>query len=88
MIVPKLVGNDIEIEGEMKLGDKVPNLCCQGFDWVVSGVHVDVWGICQNPDCPICNQDMTTDDDQYKGISYRDEEAIAEHILVQSGALV
>lgn len=81
MIVPKLVNDEIIVEGEMRIGDKVSGLCCQGFDWVVATILVDVWGVCQNPDCPDYNHDMTPEDDPYRGASHRDVYDITDWVL-------
>ena len=81
MITPKLVNDDIVIEGEMQVDDRVPNLCCQGFDWVVATTIIDVWGVCQNPDCHDYQKNMKPEDDPYRGVSHWDVRDLAEWML-------
>lgn len=74
MITPQIVNDDIVINGEMHVGDKVPGLCCPGFDWEVSAIFSDVWGNCTNPNCPVSS-------DPYKGVSHKDIYDIADWML-------
>lgn len=80
MITPKLVNDDIVIEGEMQVGDKILGLCCSGFDWEVSAIIVDVWGNCTNPDCPNHNDELGRND-PYHGVSHKDVWDIADWML-------
>ena len=78
------------ITGEMVAGDKVPNRCCQGFDWEVMAVFpadtpedISVWGKCHNPDCPDWQRVPT---DMYRGVSHVSAGDLAEWLLAYSAS--
>lgn len=82
MIKPILDNDDIVVEGEMLVGDKIHGLCCSGYDWEVSAILDSVWGNCSNPNCPA--YDMTIGpDDHYRGVSHKDVFDIAEWMIGQ-----
>ena len=81
MIIPKLVNDDIIIEGEMQVGEKINGLCCAGFDWEVSAIFDSVWGNCANPDCPAYNADLGKENDPYGGVSHKDIYDIADWMI-------
>ena len=81
------------ITGEMTVGDKVPNRCCQGFDWEVMAVFpadtpedVSVWGLCYNPDCPDYQQDIGPAD-TYRGVTHVSVGDLAEWLLENNSQL-
>lgn len=80
MIIPSIVNDEIVIEGEMQEGDRIPGLCCAGYDWVVSTILSSVWGNCDNPNCPAYDMNIGPED-HYRGVSYKDVYDIAEWIL-------
>lgn len=87
MITAKLIKHDdgqeeIEVTGEVHVGDVYPNVCCPGFDWVVSEIIIDAWGNCTNPDCKeLQPQYQHWYEDPYFGVSHRDVETLADRII-------
>lgn len=80
MIKPSIINDDIGIEGEMQVGDKVMGMCCPGHEWEVSAILDSVWGNCSNPDCPAYDMSIGADD-HYRGVSYKDVYSIAEWMI-------
>lgn len=80
MIEPSIANNEIIIEGEMLIGDKIPDFCCPGYEWEVSAILDSVWGNCSNPDCPAYDMSIGPDD-HYRGVSHKDVFDIAEWML-------
>lgn len=70
------------ISGQMQVGEKVPDFCCDGFDWEVSAVLDSIWGNCSNPDCPNYQADIGPTD-MYRGVSYTDVGDLAEWLINQ-----
>ncbi len=58
--------------GKMIEGQKFMSICCEGFEWEVIMIILDVWGICRNPDCPVGK------DTYYHGVSHCDEDKLVE----------
>lgn len=59
MLTPRDVDGNLFVDGRVEVGDKYPNICCQGHEWEVLVVFPDAdaaydnaYGICGNPDCP------------------------------------
>ena len=81
MIKPTIVNDDIVIEGEIVVGEKINGLCCPGFDWEVSAILSSVWGNCVNPDCPEYNHELGKENDPYGGVSQKDIDDIADWMI-------
>lgn len=74
-------GKDIDdfIEtGQIDIGDKYNDICCNGHVWEVTYIFSDasVWGVCQNQNCPVEN------DSHWRGVSHKDIDEIIDCLLM------
>jgi hypothetical protein len=88
MIKAKVVNEEIIVDGELEPGEIIPSRCCPGFDWEVSIVfpdsnplHIDVWGVCQNPDCPDYDKALGAEEDMYRGVSHVEVADLVEWMI-------
>lgn len=82
VLTPRVEGDGLLIDGRAEVGDKYPNICCQGHEWEVLVVFPDAdaaydnaYGICGNPDCDV------EADSHYHGVSNCLAEDLASKLL-------